>query len=348
LAAIGTGGLKVAERLASAQDGSGDDQSESPAGTLAGRATETVSRRDLVQTEDVDGRLDYGTARSIGGGPNGTITALPAEGTVIDRGQNLWEVDGGPGPALLFGVRPMWRRLSSGVDDGADVRQLEENLIALGFADPTQVTADDHFSNATTQAVKRWQVARGVRKTGAVEAADVLFATGPVRVAEQKATVGASPGAEVLTVTGTEQVVAVKLDTGKASVAKVGQPVTVDLGDRTAKGKVRTVGTVVHTEEGNGGQSTNYLDVVVALDDGKVAGLDDAPVTVSFVRDAAKGVLAVPVRALLALAEGGYALERVAADGVSTALVPVELGATADGYVEVTGDIAEGDTVVVA
>jgi peptidoglycan hydrolase-like protein with peptidoglycan-binding domain len=348
LAAVGVGGLKVAERLASADDGSGDGDGEAQAATLAGRSTDTVTRRDLVQTEDVDGRLDYGTVRTIGGGPNGTITALPAEGTVIDRGQNLWEVDGGPGPALLFGARPMWRRLSAGVDDGADVRQLEENLVALGFADPAQVTVDDHFSSATAQAVKRWQASRGVRKTGAVEVTDVVFAAGPVRVAEQKATVGASPGAEVLSLTGTEQVVAIKLDTGKAGVAKVGAPVTVDLGDRTAKGKVRSVGTVVHSEQGNGGQTTNYLDVVVALDDGRVAGLDDAPVTVSFVRDAAKGVLAVPVRALLALAEGGYALERVATDGVTTALVPVELGASADGYVEVTGDIAEGDTVVVA
>ena len=36
-----------------------------------------------------------------------------------------------------------------------------------------------------------------------------------------------------------------------------------------------------------------------------------APVTVRLVRSSAQGVLAVPVSALLALAEGGYALERV-------------------------------------
>ena len=57
-------------------------------------------------------------------------------------------------------------------------------------------------------------------------------------------------------------------------------------------------------------------------------------------------MLAVPVRALLALAEGGYAVERVTATG--TELVPVELGAFADGYVQVTGTVAAGDTVVVA
>ena len=59
----------------------------------------------------------------------------------------------------------------------------------------------------------------------------------------------------------------------------------------------------------------------------------------------AEDALSVPVEALLALAEGGYALERP--DG---SLVGVETGAFADGYVAVTptsGDLAEGDEVVV-
>jgi multidrug efflux pump subunit AcrA (membrane-fusion protein) len=69
-------------------------------------------------------------------------------------------------------------------------------------------------------------------------------------------------------------------------------------------------------------------------------------VTVRVTTSAATGVVAVPVDALLALAEGGYAVERVAGDGTTT-LVGVEVGAFADGWVEVTGDIAEGDTVEV-
>ncbi|HKA02679.1 MAG TPA: hypothetical protein VKD67_00070, partial [Acidimicrobiales bacterium] len=84
----------------------------------------------------------------------------------------------------------------------------------------------------------------------------------------------------------------------------------------------------------------------VALAGGQSAGLDDAPVTINFTRSSAKGVLAVPVRALIALAEGGYAVERVT--GTGTEFVPVKLGAFADGYVEITGSVAAGDTVVVA
>ena len=55
-----------------------------------------------------------------------------------------------------------------------------------------------------------------------------------------------------------------------------------------------------------------------------------------------EGVLAVPVGALVALSEGGYAVQ-VATEG----LVAVETGLFAKGLVEVTGDgVAEGIAVV--
>ena len=60
----------------------------------------------------------------------------------------------------------------------------------------------------------------------------------------------------------------------------------------------------------------------------------------------ADDVLIVPVAALLAPAEGGYAVEIV--DGSSTHLVAVDVGAILDGRAEIDGDVAEGDTVVVA
>ncbi len=81
----------------------------------------------------------------------------------------------------------------------------------------------------------------------------------------------------------------VKLDTGKASVAEQGDAVTIELGNgRTVAGTVRSVGTVVHSEDSNGSTS-NYLDVVVAIDGGQTVGLDDAPVTVDFTRVGGQG-----------------------------------------------------------
>ena len=59
-------------------------------------------------------------------------------------------------------------------------------------------------------------------------------------------------------------------------------------------------------------------------------------------------VLAVPVNALVALLEGGYAVEQVDAAGAHHYL-RVETGLFQDGLVEVTGDgLAAGDSVVVS
>ena len=63
-----------------------------------------------------------------------------------------------------------------------------------------------------------------------------------------------------------------------------------------------------------------------------------------------RGALVVPVTALLAQSDGGYAVEVVGA-GARNHLVPVSLGLfdDADGLVQVTGSgLAAGQTVVVA
>ena len=74
--------------------------------------------------------------------------------------------------------------------------------------------------------------------------------------------------------------------------------------------------------------------------------LDQAPVDVEVVSDRADDVLAVPVTALLALAEGGYAVEVVTEDG-STVLVAVDPGLFADGFVEVTSSSLQAGMDVV-
>ena len=100
---------------------------------------------------------------------------------------------------------------------------------------------------------------------------------------------------------------------------------TVTLPDGgTTKGTVTDVGTVAHkpagqTTSGTGqstssGNDTATIDVTVTLDDPAAGGnLDAAPVDVDFVSAERKGVLTVPVAALLALREGGYGLEVVKA-----------------------------------
>ena len=61
-----------------------------------------------------------------------------------------------------------------------------------------------------------------------------------------------------------------------------------------------------------------------------------------FAAETLEGVLAVPVGALVALSEGGYAVQPAGGG-----LVAVRIGMFAKGLVQVTGDgLAEGDAVV--
>jgi hypothetical protein len=206
---------------------------------------------------------------------------------------------------------------------------------------------DDIWTAATTAAVKRWQKARAVAETGSVAPGEMVFLPSAVKVASHTATLGtdAHPGGEVLKATPAAQVVTVDLDAGRAGLLN-DDAVEIELPDgHTIPGTVTSVATVATSgSDGMGGSGSPTLAVVITPD-GSTGDLAGSPVTVLVTRDTAENVLAVPVHALLALAEGGYAVE--VADE-QRRLVAVETGLFADGLVQVTGDgLAEGTRVVV-
>ena len=315
----------------------------------AATATAEVTVRDLEERTDLDGTLGYGETHELALSAPGTLTWLPAEGTVIDRGQAVAEVDDRPVP-LLLGDRPLWRELGPGVDDGRDVELVEANLVALGVAGAEDLTVDQEWTSATTEAVEDWQASLGLEETGRLGTADVVVQPAAVRVTARMAEPGGPASGPALAVAGTSRQVTVDLEATRQQMVQAGQKVEVELPDgSTTTGTVTAVGTVAETPADDSGlepDSPPTVEVTVALDDPAAGGaLDEAPVTVWVVTTAASDVLAVPVDALLALAEGGYAVERVIPGGGE--LVAVELGAFADGWVQVTGDVAEGDQVVV-
>jgi peptidoglycan hydrolase-like protein with peptidoglycan-binding domain len=340
LAAIGLPVVGVLGLLFLRPGGPDSAAGDSPGGS---GTTASVERRDLVDRESVTGTLGYGETRKLSSPRQGTITAFPAEGSVIERGQSLVEIDG-QGVPLFYGDVPMYRALQSGSDDGADVRQLEENLDALGFAG-SGFAVDDHYDGATAAAVRRWQKSLGRDQTGTVTLEDLVFQPGAVRVGKHSADVGTSagPGMTVYEATGTTRIASVRLEVSRQGLAKAGDKARVKLPDgTTVDGTIFSVGTVATKDSES---SPAKIDVSVVLDDQSAAGsLTEAPVTVDLTKSTAPGVLAVPVRALLALSEGGYAVETVR-NGKHD-LVPVELGAFADGYVEVKGRVQEGEKVV--
>jgi hypothetical protein len=326
-------------------DGDAADGGEAP---TAITATAEVTVRDLEERTDLDGTLGYGDTHELTLSTPGTLTWLPAEGTVIDRGQSVAEVDDRSVP-LLLGDRPLWRELGPGVDDGRDVELVEANLVALGVVSADDLTVDQEWTSATTEAVEDWQESLGWEETGRISPSDVVVEPAAVRVTARVAEPGGPASGPALTVGGTAREVTVDLEATRQQMVQVGQKVDVELPDgSTTTGTIAAVGTVAVTPESDspGADPAPTIEVTVTLDDPAASGtLDQAPVTVWVVTSAAQDVLAVPVDALLALAEGGYAVELVTSGG--TELVAVELGAFADGWVQVTGDVAEGDQVVV-
>jgi peptidoglycan hydrolase-like protein with peptidoglycan-binding domain len=317
------------------------------ASDTSGTTTATVERRALSAHESVDGTLGYADSRSTASAAAGTITRLPAEGEVLKRGAPLFEVGGAPGPVLMYGAKPAWRALRQGISDGADVRQLEANLRALGYDPGHAMRLDGHYDFATRAIVERWQRAAGLPVTGDVPLGQVAFLPGPRRIGKLEVAEGAqvAAGAPVVTTTAVARTVTVKLSTDKQSYVAVGDRVSVLLPDgSTTGGTITGVGKVATTDD----QGNSTIDVSVALRSRSVGtGLDQAPVSVSITKETAKDALVVPVTALLAQTGGTYAVEVAAADG-TRALVPVTPGLYADGYVEVSGaGIRAGTEVVV-
>jgi peptidoglycan hydrolase-like protein with peptidoglycan-binding domain len=341
-AALLTAGA-VAVVLAARTGGGADDDTEA-----AATATAAVARRDLVQRDTVSGTLGFNDDRSIVNHRQGTITSLPEEGATIERGGVLYQVNAEP-VVLFYGREPAWRTLAEGVEDGADVRQLERNLRALGYDSGQDMTIDDEFDWATTNAVERWQEDLGVDETGVVELGDVVFQAGARRIGGLPAAVGdrARPGAPVMTTTSTTRTVTATIDASNQADVKVGEEVVVDLlNGTTTPGTIIDVGKVAKAAPADGGSSTISFEVEV--NDANVASrLDQAPVEVKVASEKAENVLSVPVTALLALRGGGYGVEVVGAGGVTTR-VAVTPGLYSDGgFVEIAGKIKAGDKVVV-
>jgi peptidoglycan hydrolase-like protein with peptidoglycan-binding domain len=306
-------------------------------------ATATVTRGTLVDSESVNGALDHGPVTSLNARIEGTITSLAAEGSTVSRGQALYTVDNQP-VVLMYGTLPAYRSLTGGVE-GADVKQFEENLAALGY---TGFTVDTRYDYATAAAVRRWQKASGLPQTGEVELGRVVFAAGAVRVNDTKSAVGdaTNPGKPVLGYTATTRVATVKLNLSQQRLAVKGRTVKVLLPDgKAVEGTISDVATVI--EPGSGGNDTAKTKIRVTVsvtDQNAVVGYDQASVDVKFTASERKDVLTVPVAALLALAEGGYGVQVV--EGTTTRTVRVETGLFADGRVEVHADgLSAGTTV---
>lgn len=238
---------------------------------------------------------------------------------------------------------------------GMDVKQFESNLSALGYSG---FTVDDSYTELTAAAVERWQKDLGLPQTGTVDAGSVVYAPGAVRIAGTSARVGAEATGTPVTYTGTSRMVTVNAQATETRWAQRGTTVSVELPDgRAVPGTVASVskdaaapesdagkdGGTAGGGDGGGDPAATVAVVIVFGDQASLGRLQSGPVTVRYAVKQRRNVLAVPVAALVALAEGGYGLEISGegdggtGDGASLDFVPVKTGLFAGGKVEVSG-----------
>ncbi|GAA1643645.1 HlyD family efflux transporter periplasmic adaptor subunit [Actinoplanes couchii] len=353
VAAAGAGFLSL-------QRAGGSPQSR-PSASTATLSTAEVVRQDIATGRPLTGTVGYGPAWPVTAPGEGVVTWLPAVGTTVKRGEQAYRIDDRPVP-VFYGKVPLFRSLDRANLVGRDVRIVADNLEALGYrvgsqpAKGTVVTVAPepsvppgppvtvHAGEAVVtdgliKAIKAWQRDRQLPETGTIARGDVLVQPRPIRVATVTARPGDTAGDELMTVTGTAKVIEVIAEVGDAGTVSTGDAVTVTVPGGNAKtGKVTAIGTAAGPDGG-----TPSLTITVTLTGrNEAARLDAAQVQVDFVTERHQDVLVVPVGALLALREGGYAVQLSGG-----ALVAVRTGIIAKGLVEVSGDgLAEGATVV--
>jgi Putative peptidoglycan binding domain/HlyD family secretion protein len=353
---------------------------------VAGSGQSSASGQGAAGTGSPAGAAGQGSASQGSGGsqPAGTFTWLPAVGKVVRQGHRLYSVNGAP-VVLLYGAVPAYRSLSEGMS-GADVRQLNGDLAALGYATRSALgPGSSYFGAATARAVGKLQARLGLTRTGSLSLGQAVFLPTAAKVSSVSASPGdpAQVGTGVLQATSTKRQVTAQLDATLQSDVKVGDRVTITLPDnQTTPGVVTSVGTVATSSAagsgsgpgsssgaagsssagsgaaGSSGSSGAAADIEVDIkptDPAATGTLTQAPVQITITTASVQHATVVPVDALLAQAKGegeaggGYAVE-VAGPGDARHLVPVSLGMfdDADGLVQVTGSrLTAGERVVV-
>ena len=309
--------------------------------------TVNVISTDLTDSETLAGTLGFGATTAIRGAGAGTLTRLPATGDILSRGSTAYRVDDLPVPVFL-GSTPLFRTLGATGLKGADVQVVAENLDALGFATgiATADPAKAVWTGRATIALTRWQRSAGLDPTGTLGVGQVVVLAADSRVNGVSAHLGDPAAGDVLTATSTAKAVTVPVKATEIATVAVGGGVTIVLPDRSrVPGTITAIGSVVEGGDGKDSDEPPTLAVTITPNDpASVAALEYADVEVEVVTASHPHVLAVPVGALVALTEGGYALQRR-----NGQLVAVTTGMFSRSLVEVSGPgITDGMTVVTA
>lgn len=289
------------------------------------------------------------------------VSNAAAAGQAVLTGTVLYRSDYLPVVAIegdSSSIPTLSRDLSVGVDDGRDVRLLEQMLSEGGFTADGTLVVDDEFDLATATATLAWW--RSVDPAINVDPAELVVPAGsyvvvPSGLETAELLVGdrttTAADTVVTQLTAPARQVTTTAPVGDETFA-LGAEIDVEFPDGTiATGVVDDVGTSATSSEVG---ATPTVSIGIRVDDipASVDEFVSIPVTLRVVDQEIPDAFLVPTSALLALAEGGYALEVVdgttAQGTAATHLVAVDTGIFTEGFVVVSGDeLADGLEVVV-
>lgn len=308
----------------------------------AARGQSRIEIAELTTIVEADGALmASGTRVGLASGP-GTVTAIAPVGTEVGAATELFDVDGQVSVAML-GSLPAWRTMS--VDDvGADVEQLEQGLVELGYDPDGLLSVDDTFTSYTATVVERWQEDLGREQTGVVELGSVVFVPEPATVTSTSGSVGQELGAQATPLlqvsAGTNQLV-FAVEAQDLTSLETGTTVTARLPDRSE------LNARVHRVVPSGGGT--WTATATVTDDDRDTALpegDAIPVTVSWIETVAPATTTVRATALTRLDSGAVVVEVVDEEGEETRFVEVTVGVSVGSTVEIITDLPAGTTVI--
>jgi peptidoglycan hydrolase-like protein with peptidoglycan-binding domain len=296
----------------------------------------------------------------ISGLAGSTIDRQAAAGGKVTTGTVLYWSNGLPVIAIegdAAATPVLTRALSDGVTDGADVKLFEQSLSTQGFTADSTMTVDDHFDSATATATAAWLASLGVT----ADPASIVMPAGSFAVVPAGLSIGTplvpdgtvlAGDTVVLSLTAPARQVTTTAPVGDATFA-LGAKIDVEFPDGTVQpGTVVDVGNVASNTNGAPGD-TPTVPITIGVDNipATVDSFVEIPVTLRVVSASVPQAIVVPVSALVALKEGGYAVEVVTGknpDGTNqTKLVGVKPGLFTNGFVQVDGDLKSGADVVV-
>jgi hypothetical protein len=243
------------------------------------------------------------------------------------------------------------------------VELLETMLSEAGHDAAGALLVDGTFDETTAEAYLAWRASAGWPAEDGTAPGDVVVPAGTVVTVPGGLSVtglwvasGDELAADqpVMTIGEATRIITTTASLGDDAFA-LGAAVAVEFPDNTVlDGEVVTLDTVLSTDPDGGTSTVVEVGIQVTGEIPElVADFVEVPVTLRVPGESERGVLIVPVSALVALAEGGYAVQVVTGDATDTAgpgteLVAVEPGLFADGFVSVSsGGLAAGDEVVV-